>query len=113
MPQITNTQAIAFANTRIRPFADDLYALYLKAKAIQREWYSQNLGAVLPNTTDQVMDGADTDGRPIIQGQDVNNVVNRVNELIAWLETGTTSGTTVTNATLNTIAKVQVNGGNR
>jgi len=114
MPQITNPQAISFSNSRIRPFADELYALYLDAKAIQAEYASKGLNSVFVPTSDQVMDGADVDGRTIIHSQDVNAIMNLINSLINLFETGDVSGKGQgNNNILMNIAKVQVNGGNR
>ncbi len=99
---ITDPTAIRFSNEKIRPAADELAQAYYKVKAIVDEWFAQSLGNVLTNTSDQVMDGADIDGRPVITGINVNFMMNRMIELVDDYEAGN-------NAKLNTILQVAVN----
>ena len=59
-----------------------------------------------PNDASPVMDGAQTDGRPVITGAMVNNIVNRAQEIITDYEA-------TSSAKLNTVAQVQVNGASK
>lgn len=99
---VTSPQAIAFSNGMIRSFADHASQRYWEAKALVEAWNAQGMSALFPNDTTAVSDGAATDGRPLITGADVTNVVTRAMELITDYEA-------TSNAKLNTIAKVAVN----
>ncbi len=94
-----------------RPMADILYGAYLSAKSYVELWNAQGMGTYIPNDTTVIDDGSATDGRSPVTDAQVNNILNRCQELINWLETDQlTSGGTVTNAVLNTVAAVEVNG---
>ena len=75
---------------------------YFRAKAIVDQWNAQSLSAVIPNDASPIMDGADTDGRSLITGANVTNIITRAMEVIADYEAGS-------NAKLNTVLKVAVN----
>jgi hypothetical protein len=108
MPDITNPQAVRFANERIRPLADLLEAAYETAKRFKAEWDANNLAALIPNTADPVVDGAATDGRKPMTGQKAHNLYNRASELITELEGGSLAALA---GRLDTIKQVSVNGG--
>jgi hypothetical protein len=78
---ITDPNAIRFANERIRVAADLLAQVDNLAGAIINEWNAQNLGNVFTNDSTVVDDGAETDGRPVITGAKVTNIVTRLTEL--------------------------------
>jgi hypothetical protein len=61
MADITNEQAIAFANGRVRLAADHLAKQYTEAKSILNEWNACNLG--------QYFVTGDHLGEPVIDGQ--------------------------------------------
>jgi hypothetical protein len=109
----TNVQAIAFSNTRIRPMADLLSCAYHSAKKLVNEWNAQGVATVIPNDATVISDGAATDGRAPITDAQATAIVTRCNELISWMEQGLVATpflVPVTNATLNTVSLVQVNG---
>lgn len=109
----TNPQAITFSNTRIRPAADLLYTCYLTMKSLVEQWNSQNVAAAIPNDAIVIGDGAATDGRAQITDAQATGIITRATEFINWMEQGLVASPftgTVTNATLNTIGGVQVNG---
>jgi hypothetical protein len=99
MADITNTQAVRFANEKARIIANEYYKLYLMAKQILQEWNAQGLASVIPNDSSIIVDGAGTDGRPIATGAMVTNQITRAGEVITDLEG---SG----NAKLNTIVSL-------
>jgi hypothetical protein len=102
MADISDPQAVRFCNERVRPAADRFAQLYWWAKAVAAEWEAQGIAAKIPNDASVILDGAATDGRPIITGADVNTMAARVAEFIALLEaTGS--------AKLSQILKVSVN----
>ena len=105
MADITNAEAIKFANERARVAADKLAQAYYFAVQVSQEWTANSMGSLIPNNVgDTLIDGSATDGRHVISGADVNNVINRLSELIADYEAGG-------NAKLNTILGVAVNVG--
>ena len=106
MAKIETPQAVKFCNEKVRPFADRIAQLKQEAKQLQDEWFALGGSDLVPNTTDTIADGAITDGRTIITGADVNNVINRAIEIVTDLEADG-------NAKLNTILKVAVNTGAR
>lgn len=105
MADITNPQAVRFCNEKVRPMADVLSETYFTCKSIIAEWNAQGFGSVLlfSNTTDHVVDGSLTDGRPLITPAQVNNIITRCTEFVADYEAGS-------NAKLNTVLQVRVNG---
>jgi len=106
---VDNPTAVRFANERVRVAADRMMQAYNFAKTVSSEWFSveitpgTTLSAGIPNDGgEEVLDGAQSDGRAVISGDDVHNVITRLSELVADLEAGG-------NAKLNTLAKVSVN----
>ena len=99
MADITNPQAVTFCNERVRIAANHFMKLYWWSKAVSEEWASQGIGALIPNDSSVIIDGSQTDGRPIITGADVNTLAARVGEFINLLEADN-------NAKLNQISKV-------
>jgi len=109
----TNPQAVQFTNTRARPMADMLYSAYLTCKSFVDQWNADNVAAVIPNDATIIADGAATDGRAQVTDAQITNMVTRAMEFINWMEQGLVASPftgTVTNATLNTVVGVQVNG---
>lgn len=102
MPDITNPQAVRFCNERVRQAADKFGQLYNWCVAVQNEWAAQGVSALIPDDDSPIIDGAQTDGRPLITGADVNTLAARVAEFTALLEADT-------HAKLNQILKVAVN----
>ena len=102
MADITNPQAVRFCNERVRQAADKFGQLYNWCVAVQNEWAAQGIGDLIPNDSSPIIDGAQTDGRPLLTGADVNTLAARVTEFTAMLEANA-------NAKLNQILKVAVN----
>ena len=88
---ITDPVAIKFCNEKIRPAANLLAQLDTFAGAILNEWTALGGTALVPNTSAVVQDGAAPDGltsaggdgRPVITGAKVNNIINRLTALRA------------------------------
>jgi len=103
MADITNPQAIAFANNRIRVIADLQAQLYYASKALTADWFAQGVDTVIPNNAgDTVVDGSATDGRAPITGAKVNSIITRASEYVTDMEANT-------NSKLNTVLAVAVN----
>lgn len=103
MADITNAEAVRFCNERVRIAADKLAQAYYYAKLVQNEWFANNMSSLIPNNADDtVIDGSATDGRHVITGADVTNVITRCQGLVSDYEASS-------NAKLNTILNVAVN----
>ena len=101
--EIDNVQAIRFCNEVIRPLADQAAQLNMRAISMIDQWFAQELGNIIPNDTGQyIMDGSDSDGRPIMSGADV---VNLVTFAMGYRDDLAASG----NAKLNAILAAAVN----
>ena len=82
MADINNPEAVQFTKVLARPAADAIAYAYWLAKKTLAEWYSNDLGSVITNTSDLV-----TDGNPKpVTGAQVTSVITRASELVADLE---------------------------
>lgn len=86
MANITDTNGIAFSNTKIRVAADKYMQLYWFAKAMVATWNADNLNAIFTNDTSAVIDNATVDGRMPITGADVQVLISHLNTLITDME---------------------------
>lgn len=95
---ITNPVAITFSNEKLRRAADLLAQLDNFANSVINEWNALGGTALIPNTVGNVLRdsasptddlGTGGDGRPVVDGAKLNNVVNR---LIALRATNSNSG---------------------
>ena len=102
MADITDPQAVAFCNEEVRTIADQYSQLYYKLDAFLNEWNAQNIGALIPNTADVVIDGSATDGRASITGAKVNGLVTNLTALRSDLEASA-------NLKLNVLLQIAVN----
>lgn len=102
MADITNPQAIRFANEQIRTLADAYANLYFTCKRVGAAWTAQNIAALIPNNADVLIDGSAQDGRATITGAKVNGLVSAGSALIADLEAAS-------NAKLNVLLQIAVN----
>lgn len=99
---ITDSEAVAFSNKRVRPSADKAAQLYYFSKEVIQEWYANDLASLIPPTDDVIDDGSATDGRHPITGNDVNNLITLLQEYVTRMEaTG--------NAQLNVTLGIAVN----
>jgi hypothetical protein len=105
---IENAQAVRFCNEQIRILADVLTSAYWTCKAVRANYYAApELGDLFyAGIAEEVADGSQTDGRPIITGNDVMALITRAEELIAGMEADN-------NAKLNTLLAAAVNGQGR
>lgn len=108
---VTNPEAIAFCDEKVRVAADRLSQAYYFAKEALDEWNANNYGGtILPIGGGTIRDGASPeddsgtggDGRKVIAANDVHNLINRVSELVTDYEASAS-------AKLNTILNVSVN----
>lgn len=117
MATITDAQAIAFSNNKVRRFADALLTVIETAPNLVLAW-NNGISALVPNTTAILVDGASVngvdgiggDGRRVLTGADVNSLINRAIEMQNYENNGTLSAGAANPATFNTIQKPSVNG---
>lgn len=83
---ITNPQAVVFSNEKIRPIADRYAQLYWLSKIVLREWTSNSLASIIPNSAEVIADGSDADGRGQITGAMVNGLIANLTLLVNDLE---------------------------
>lgn len=105
MAAITDPNAIAFINTRVRRLADLRAQLYFLGKVAADEFTAKNLSAVITNDSSVVNDGSQAptgDGRTSITGADVNVLLALSNTYLSGMEASA-------NLTLNQTLKVAVN----
>lgn len=102
MANITNPQAVRFSNEEVRTIADAHAQLYWAAKSFLGEWTAQNIGALIPNNANIMVDGSETDGRATIDGFKINGLVNHLAVMVADLEANN-------NAKLNVLLQIAVN----
>jgi hypothetical protein len=102
MADITDPQAVRFCNERVRQAADRFGQLYNWCCSVRDEWTAQDIAFLIPNDSSMIVDGSQTDGRPLIFGDSVHTIKDRVVELIALMEASD-------NEKLNQILSVAVN----
>lgn len=83
---IDDKQGIRFSNDTLRTFADAYVGAYQRAKEIQIRWSSEGLAAKLPDTAEEIADGAHTDGRTVVTGADANDMVQAAIQLVDSLD---------------------------
>ena len=91
MPDITNPQAVRFANECGRVFAESLLSAIQTARVFSAMYNAQSGDTLFPNTTDNVADGSDIDGRPRLTGQAVRQLLTAATDILTWSATGTPS----------------------
>lgn len=104
MADISDTQAIKFANEQIRPLADAMGASYKHMKTTLAFWDAKSVSSLFPNDASLVIDGSASDGRTPIVGADVNALITIVRSLVGAMEANN-------NAALNQVIKIAVNPG--
>jgi hypothetical protein len=112
---ITSPVAINFSNSRVRVAADMIAQLDNFAAAVLNEWTALGGTTLFPNTTAVVQDGAAPngvdatggDGRTVITGAMVNNIINRITEMRS--STATTGLALGVAGVRNTVLQVAVN----
>lgn len=85
MPDITTPQYVLFANQYVRPVVDSLITCYENCKRFQDEFMGVG-GASIPNTTDNIADGSDVDGRRRLTGQHCTQIKSLVDAIATYFE---------------------------
>jgi hypothetical protein len=100
---ITDPTVIRFSNEKIRASSDKYVQLYNWAKNVVNLYVAQDIGNLISGDEAEVLDdGSSVDGRPLITGQDLLNVITNLQTFISTSEANS-------NAILNIFAKAAVN----
>lgn len=83
---IDNPQVVKFCNEKMRVVADKLAAAYYFAKLVRNEWYARNMGAIIPVSSDEIIDGSAVDGRPVITANDINVLMQSIESYVNKFE---------------------------
>jgi hypothetical protein len=84
MADVTNPQAITFANEQCRPIANHVVKLHYEMEQFIQAYGDWDMGDIFVDDPEsEVIDGAQTDGRPIITSRDVFRLRNNINTLLA------------------------------
>lgn len=86
MANITNPEAVKFANEQVRRMNDMHVAHYRTCKQFKANYDAAVMGNIFTTNGDVVVDGSATDGRHSLTTFDVNNVYARAAEVIADYE---------------------------
>jgi hypothetical protein len=80
---LDNAQLVEFCNDELRQIGDRLNALDIRTAAAVAEYNARNLGTVINDggSSGPVIDGSATDGRTVVTGGDVFNLITMVQEL--------------------------------
>lgn len=113
---ITNSVAITFSNQKLRIAADLIAQLDNFASSVLAEWTALGGVTLIPNTVGNVLRdsaspnddiGTGGDGRPVVDGAKLNNIINR---LTAFKSTVATTGLAMGVAGVrDTVLQVAVN----
>lgn len=80
---LDNTQLVEFCNDELRQIGDRLTALDIRTAAAVAEYNARNLGTVIDTggSSNPVLDGSASDGRTIVVGGDVYNLLTMLQDL--------------------------------
>ena len=103
---ITDPRAIRFSDDYIRTISDRAVQYYYSAKSLVNKWYAESMDTLIPNEIDNILEDSayNGDGRPIVSGAELTNIITRAQEYINDMEANS-------NAKLNTLLTVSVNKG--
>ena len=83
---ITNPEAIAFINNRIRPRCEQIRALWHNLRDDKAAWQG-GINSLIPNDPAELLeDGRDTEGVSRLDGAEITTVLTRINELLATMD---------------------------
>ena len=85
MSDITNPIAIKFSNEVIRPLAEEMKLLKVRADQAMTDWYA-GINTLFPNDSSPVQDGREAEGISRLTGADVNNLMGQVGVYKSQLE---------------------------
>ena len=84
MADITDQEAIAFANNYIRPMCETLRYVTVRGEDWAKKW--STVSSLFPNDTSELQDGRDAEGISKLTAQDINNVAVVFNALLNLMD---------------------------
>ena len=80
---LDSTQLVEFCNDELRQLGDRLKALDIRTAAAVAEYNARDLGTVINagGSSGPVLDGSASDGRTVVTGGDVFNLITMIQEL--------------------------------
>jgi len=80
---LDSTQLVEFCNDELRQIGDRLKALDIRTAAAVAEYHARDLGTVINagGSSGPVLDGSASDGRTVVTGGDVFNLITMIQEL--------------------------------
>lgn len=115
----TDPRAIAFANSKVRVFADLARSHYWTAKSFLAAWVALGGPAAIPNTSAVFADGASLngtdatggDGRTLMTGAEMWNLVNYATSIVNFVEgSAQVAAGDGSKAILSQVEAIRVNG---
>jgi len=88
MPDITNPQAVTFANEKARVFSEALLCSIRTARAFKDEYDANAMDAIFPATTDKIADGSAVDGRPQVTSNGIRALYTAASDMLTWAAVG-------------------------
>jgi len=86
MADINIPQAKKWSNEKCRPIANKVINLLNSINAMDAEWVGQNVQQYFPVGGDNIIDDAETDGRPINTRDNVHNIAANIQTLRTNIE---------------------------
>jgi hypothetical protein len=86
MANNTNVQAVTFDNNYARVGSANVVSCYLTMKRVLQVWTGQSIATVIPNDANTLIDGAATDGRPIVLDSQIQTMIANMTTLVATFE---------------------------
>ena len=110
MADITNVQAVKWANERLRPMADMLTRAFWTIEKYKQDYEAQNMNTVLSASADAdiFLDGSAIDGRTPITKKDMADLQLVIDGLVTAFGALTIPPENVT--ALAVVSKISVNG---
>ena len=102
MADITNVQAVTFSDAYLRLRANEICQFYFEAKQTLSVYTAQSHATYITDTSDPIIDGSATDGRPIVTGAQARDLIDILTAFVADMEAST-------NAKLNSCLQVASN----
>lgn len=88
MADITNPQAVRFANEKARVFADAILTAIQTARAFEADYIANAGDTLFPNSSDLLADGSEVDGRFRLRADTVRALKTMAGDLLTWAATG-------------------------
>lgn len=82
----TNPQAVKVANERFRPFANRLAQSYHFCKAFKDQIAAEGIDTLFLKDGDLIEDGSATDGRSPLSNDDVKQLINSLDQFLAFMD---------------------------